>query len=363
MHEKEIRHNQNLYREVGENLEYDRWFDMPVRTCEGWQPVRELIQRILTSNDVEYMHGQELRFWHAFAYDRETMIEQLGDDAKPVEHMYQTAVFAAKILEAQIQAGEVIDIVPQHVGLTLLAIATHDIGESMHPDIKDKLGFVVGDIQRGRKTDLDRQKETAIRRYVWRETLSELNDEDLDFMEMVVAHKHEDYDDPSVRLGEAAHSVQSLDTAMRARQSFYDQWNKYVAGNDISDRAVAMYRAPAALYAEVCTAVIPEIETWAQEFMFINDFRREYLPEIMMFNAGHRLLQPEQPLRDNDGNVIVRQTPRVGRVFDAIRDRMPALLDRVVTRGVNATGRRVFGADLGYVARVDQNDPKIYPLS
>lgn len=351
------------YEEVGSELEYERWFEVPVRTDDGYKPMRELMQRVLTGKYAEHMHGQDLRFWQAFAYDREIMQEQLGDDVKPVGHMAQTVVFAAKILEAQVQVGESVYIAPQHVGLTLLAVATHDIGESMHPEIKEALGFVIGDIQRGKKTPLDRERETAIRRYVWSREMPELSEESLDFMEMVVAHKHEDYDDPSVRLGEAAHSIQSLDTAMRARQSFYRKWDEYVNGNDFSNRAVETYRAPAALYEQVCAAVIPESEMWAKEYEYVRAFRSRFMMEIAMFNARGGLLEREQPLLDELGEPVTIRNPRFDRAFTALQARVPDLLDRVLVRGVNFASKKMLGYDPGHMPRKDQEDLTIYPLN
>lgn len=171
--------------------------------------VAELAARAHNSEFGVHMDQQPLRFWDNFGYDRETMLADLGPDLHPIGHQHETAKHMALALDAEQELG----LTDEELGILMFACRIHDMGESMHSEIEDRLGFVVGDIPAGKKTDDDRMKEKKVREFIYAELYTDVDPQIITRVEALIAHE-----DESIlhELYELAHGLQTFDTALRA---------------------------------------------------------------------------------------------------------------------------------------------------
>lgn len=94
--------------------------------------------------------------------------------------------------------------------------AIHDMGESMHPSIEAATGAVIGDVPAGQKTATHKIVEKRVRQHIYETLLPDVEPEFLAKVESIIAHQPDASDDIVHELFEAAHTLQTFDTARRA---------------------------------------------------------------------------------------------------------------------------------------------------
>ena len=197
---------------------YHPLMSTPVRMKDGSTLAADLLaRRLYESRYGGYMETQPYRFSQRFGYDRPTMLADLGDDIHPIGHQKESGYHLALLLSTEENAGVPLDLSEEDTGTLMLACQIHDMGESMHPDIVEAVGAVVGDIPAGGKTPQDRATEKAIRLFLYDELLDDVDPSVIERIEAIIAHE----DDSLLHeLSEVTHTIQTFDTAVHA----YEQW-------------------------------------------------------------------------------------------------------------------------------------------
>ncbi len=182
-------------------------------------PYQNLVARVQNSDYGQHMDTQKLRYCgegRSFEYTRGQMLTDLGPDVHPIGHQNETARWAASLLLAGKVSGAPITLSDEHVALLMFASSIHDMGESMHPHIEMVTGAVIGDIPAGQKTTSHKEIEKRVRQHVFETLLPDVEPAFLRRVEKIIAHQPEVEDMIVHDLIEAAHVIQSFDTARRA---------------------------------------------------------------------------------------------------------------------------------------------------
>lgn len=190
---------------------------------------QDLVARVQNSDYGQFMDTQKLRYCgkgRSFEYRRGQMLVDLGPDVHPIGHQNETARWAANLLLAGRSSGAPITLSDEHVALLMLASSIHDMGESMHPHIEAVTGAVIGDIPAGQKTANHKEIEKRVRQHIYETLLPDVDQTFLQRIENIIAHQPDADDNIVHELIEAAHILQSFDTARRAydhsRTFFHD---------------------------------------------------------------------------------------------------------------------------------------------
>jgi hypothetical protein len=123
---------------------------------------------------------QPLRYSQYYAYDRDSMLEDLGDDVHPVRHMaYTEAEIVVPLITVQNQSADE-HFADEEATVIRAAALLHDIGECEHAEIQQYTGYRVGDVAWDLKTDEDGKSEWAIRQFLYSKLYTEIP---IDFLE------------------------------------------------------------------------------------------------------------------------------------------------------------------------------------
>lgn len=241
------------------------WSDIP--TAEGAVPVHELWQRFNDSPYGQHMDTQPLRYAQSYGHDRALMIRNLGADVLPLLHQYETGLYGAALIGAERDAGTLLSLDDTDAAITMLAWSLHDMGETTHEEVREAVGATVGDIEYGHKTPEDRRIESRVRKYLYEKLFSDVDPTVIDTVEAIISHedttmRHEVFD--------AAHNLQALVTAARARISFEQGLSDLLNAANPSQNLV---QEPAlqklhSLYLAVNTSLGPHVEQSATKFTF-----------------------------------------------------------------------------------------------
>lgn len=182
--------------------------------------VHDLRERFFQSKYGLAMADQELRFTARYGYDRERMLQDLGNDVSPVGHQYDLPRYLDIIMLRERGDGSLFGAISDQELATLsLACAIHDIGESEHPNLLEHGITPVGDIPAGNKTNADRAAEKDVREFFYQEFYADVPPETIERIEAIISH----HDETLLHdLYEAAHELQSLDTAIRAKIRLFE---------------------------------------------------------------------------------------------------------------------------------------------
>jgi hypothetical protein len=208
------------------------------------------------------------------------MVEDLGTDVLPLEHQMGTGEFAAYLIYRESTGQQ--RFTEEETALILFASLIHDMGETMHPDIRDEVGRVVGDIPYGRKTDDDRQAESAVRYALYRRLYPDVPPATIVVVEGIIMHEPSRLHD----VFEAAHCLQALDTGIRAREKMLESEPALSATAGTDETEERRYRTLAVLADDVLTSMISHCEHWAEKFVFAADFMNRYAGIIQAHKAG-----------------------------------------------------------------------------
>lgn len=103
------------------------------------------------------------RFFEGYeGYDRAAILEDLGRDVDPVEHMPETEEIFLELVTAEALTSKDRAMGPEDVYEGGLVLVSHDVGENTHPSFVKRHGAVVGDIPQGEKRDHHRVIEALI---------------------------------------------------------------------------------------------------------------------------------------------------------------------------------------------------------
>lgn len=208
----EFQHSHQPYRE--------RPFEAQVPLINGdLVHYQDLAARVQNSDYGKFMETQKLRYCgegRSFEYARIKMLTDLGSDLHPIGHQNETARWAANLLLAGKLSGAPIMLSDEHVALLMFASSIHDMGESMHPHIEAATGAVIGDIPAGQKTSYHKEIEKRVRQHIYETLLYDVDPDFLQRVERIIAHQPDTHDNIVHELIEAAHIMQSFDTARRA---------------------------------------------------------------------------------------------------------------------------------------------------
>ncbi len=175
-----------------------------------------LAERFYSSKYGAEMRTQPLRYSVNFGYEPESMLNDIGNDLCPIGHQRELVFHLGTIVEAEQTAQTFYGAVDeQKLGTVAFACLVHDIGESTHSELSE-LGYtLVGDIPAGRKSQIDRQNEAAIRQFFYAELFSDVSNETIERVERIINHQ----DDSHLQdLFEAAHILQTFETSNNAHQ-------------------------------------------------------------------------------------------------------------------------------------------------
>ena len=187
-------------------------------------PLRTVDAAWRTSDFGRYFRHQQLRYTARYDIPEIDALQLLGPDTCPQGHQDEFTRYVGLIVDAEERAGTALAIGESDKALLYFVAKFHDIGELTHPDLVENGLKPVGDIPFGLKTPEDRQEESRVRKFLFSQTPFEGIDPDfLARAEAIMAHDHEtfsEFGDTTAHLHEiyeAAHDIQSIDTALRAR--------------------------------------------------------------------------------------------------------------------------------------------------
>jgi len=178
---------------------------------------RELAHRIYESELGVDMLDQPFRYFVRYGYNREDMRNDNGHDVCPIGHQMELSHHIAKVIEAAIEDGTVYGALSnEEMGILMLAAMIHDMGESTHPLVEAAGLEPIGDIPSGLKTDNDRQREVAIRDFMYKTFFADVDDQVIQRVEAIISHNDETilHD-----LFEAGHLAQTIETSNFAHHS------------------------------------------------------------------------------------------------------------------------------------------------
>lgn len=203
------------------SVERSSLYDYPIPTCHGSATVRELGIRFTDSEYGTEMRQQPLRFSQNFGYSREQMLADLGSDLCPIGHQEQLLEYLEKVIDSEYEQQTLFQLTDEQIAVLSFVAVIHDIGESMHDKVaKAHNGKVLGDKPSGTKTEDDKQLESSIRHYFYRELYADVDPIIIQQAEAIISHDMTTLEQNSWmhlhEIYEAAHNLQTLNTVERA---------------------------------------------------------------------------------------------------------------------------------------------------
>lgn len=203
------------------SLEQSRLYGYSVPTERGPVSVRELGLRFTDSEYGPAMREQPLRFSQNFGYSREQMLADLGDDLCPIGHQEQLLEYLEQVIDSEHREQTLFQLSDEEISVLGFVAVIHDIGESMHQKVADAHeGKVLGDKPSGTKTEEDKQLESSIRHFFYRDLYDDVDPTVIQQAEAIIAHDYPTLDQNGWthlhEIYEAAHNLQTLNTVERA---------------------------------------------------------------------------------------------------------------------------------------------------
>ncbi len=255
---------------------------------------QELIARLQNSDYGSYMESQKLRYCGegaSFEYDRKSMLEDLGPDLHPIGHQNETARWAGELL----LAGSALPRAPitlddEQASLLMFVCAMHDMGEAMHPRITEATGEVIGDIPAGRKTRQHKLVEKRVRQHIYETLLPDVETNFLRRVENIIAHEPDVNDIIVHELFEAAHGLQTFDTARRAFEHSQSYFVNIHKGDviDIATQNGARRSGLLGLHRAVLLSNCDTLPKLASQYALIAKEIEPYLDEIERYREYKR---------------------------------------------------------------------------
>lgn len=207
--------------ELGNGVEIQIAEKFFVPTTSGGQlSVAEMRQRLTEDEMGKAFFEQDPRYYKSFPVTKGKSIEYIGNDAYPVMHQFELADrHLMTILEAEYSAQTLWQPTEENIALLHCLCSFHDIGEIEHARLIEAGLTPIGDIPAGMKTTQDRRNEERNIRYLFSYFFSDVDPQFLKRMEAIMAHKPLAGDEFLHEIYEAAHNLQTLETATNATAS------------------------------------------------------------------------------------------------------------------------------------------------
>jgi hypothetical protein len=301
------------------------FLDVPIATKEGPTPLGTLAAQAMQHPYTQYMHNQPQRL-ASFPYNDRRRLADFGANIDPALHGIYIMRGTAAVIACGRLDGEKIDADNHEIAVSLLGVMVHDFGEHMHPEIKKELGFVLGDIPHGKKTDVHREKEKEVFFFTVPRTLPSLPESTIQSIWDLVSHK--DKDRATWRPYEADHKGGEIEPGISASHKLMVAHKKGLINPD----APGHRKKDFARYAEIAKEVIKshgdDCKQWAQEFNFVNQTIEGDYGEMIKWHeetGGFSL--------DDDGFVVVPEGYE--KVLEKTRIDLPRSIGDLAVFGYN----------------------------
>lgn len=304
--------------------------EAPVKMLYGnFESAERLGARFYDSKYGPAMDTQLWRFEEVFGYyPRTLMYEDLNGDVVPTQHQVGTWMQIRGMLQDE-GLRERLGITTEDYGLLCFVALIHDIGESMHPDVKDAVGEVLGDIPAFRKTPENRQLETKVRRFFYGTLFADVAPEVIERAEAIISHN-----DTSIlhEIYEAAHAVQTFETAMRAGRQVFELITSSIVLT--SDERLAFARKNdrrlkqlGRLFRIVGLYNLPIVQRLAEEFEYARDVLDRWSAEahaVSDFTVSDQEVELARVVSGLGGMQLVRSGTMGEMAYMVLRGRLPA---------------------------------------
>ncbi len=134
-----------------------------------------------------------------YEYDHSQILEDLGKDVHPVEHMQHTH----DTITQPFVVAQAYELTPREVIVLKLGTYGHDTGECEYGELVEEGYEVTGDIAYAEKAKRDEKNEQKIRRYIMKKLWPEIPDDLLDEMDQMIMK-------PETKLGRMFNSIERL---------------------------------------------------------------------------------------------------------------------------------------------------------
>lgn len=228
----------------------------------------ELFQRYADSPYGLHHSKQPARYSQSYGYSLDrSIIKDLGDDVHPVLHMkYTHDEITVPFLEEQrnhANNGVPSFSLDEEAELRTAAFL-HDIGECTHPNIEAEIGFTVGDLEYGTFLDGDKDKELAVRRFMFTEHFPDVPERLLARVDEIDSRKSDDF---VVRAFEVIERIGYFIAARRAAHILMSEHRSF--DQDHSHQALLRTAQLGRLAIFVTKGHQPFLESQQNEFPYI----------------------------------------------------------------------------------------------
>jgi 5'-deoxynucleotidase YfbR-like HD superfamily hydrolase len=225
----------------------------------------DLQPRYLQSEWGQQHANQPLRYSEHFGYDREQMLDDLGEDVNPIGHMRIVHNDMVGFGIDQVMHGSLLrEISAADIAVARATALIHDVGESTHRDFRLLCGGTIGDIPYGQKTSEDRATERRITEKIITTLYADMPEWLQQRILSIIAHEE---DSVTHTLLETAHAYGFYATGLQAgRIALAIQVERPLADND--DRIANL----AGLAKIVTGRIRPKLEPLARDFPLLDKF-------------------------------------------------------------------------------------------
>lgn len=155
-----------------------------------------------------------------YEYDHSQILEDLGKDVHPVEHMQHTH----DTITQPFVVAQAHELTPREVVVLRLGTLLHDMGECTHPDLAD-VGELIGDTPYDEKVEGEENNEQKLRHYIIDEVWPKIPTD-------LIAEIDEMIMNPESKLGHMFNSIERLgylETGLEASGVVVDNYNGELA--------------------------------------------------------------------------------------------------------------------------------------
>lgn len=195
----------------------EQW-QMPITDGDRFLPVDQAI----TYNEIFSMyaesaigqhHGAQDVRWSQYGVSNAALMEAIGYDAHPLNHMVLTHNLVIKVAGCESQDMSHLQLTDRELATVRTAALVHEMGKNTHPDFANTTG-VVGDVPFGLETGAQYQTEANIRQIIWENKFGFFLPED--FRTEAEAVIKQTGNERAVRTMQAAHALGDFQAATYA---------------------------------------------------------------------------------------------------------------------------------------------------
>jgi hypothetical protein len=229
----------------------------------GAEQIRYLdVHQLYAGSDYGAHHAkQELRFSKVYPYERDAMLEDLGDDIHPVRHMTHTEQNICRpFMDMQNNAADTLQkFTNEQIAAMRLGVLLHDIGECEHPSLVEDVGHIVGDVPYLQRTQSDSDLEVPIRMFFYDQLFKELPEGLVEKAEAVISETDSEFINKAFNTIERIGYFQTAMKAGRTALTLFEQ-----SPEDNSQRFIQLSR----LARRVSTNHLDTLEERTEDFPY-----------------------------------------------------------------------------------------------